>query len=96
MYYRITQATLQPGTYEEAMATMDSLLESIGKIKGLMNSRLIRISETEVVGVAAYESKELLEASETAFTTLMSSMIPFLAGPPSVSFGEQVFSVDGE
>ena len=92
MYYRITNATVKAGMYDEAMATMDSLRESIGNINGLITSKLIRISETEVVGVAAYESKELLEASQTEFTELMSNMMPYMAAPPSVSYGEQVLS----
>ena len=96
MYYRITHATVLPGMYDEAMATMESLCESIGNINGLITSRLIRISETEVVGVAAYESKELLDASQTEFTELMSKMAPYMAAPPSVSYGEQVLSFNDE
>ena len=96
MYYRITHATVQPGMYDQAMATMESLRESIGKIDGLVTSRLIRISETEVMGIAAYQSKEHLEASETPFNELMSSMIPYMAAPASVSYGEQVLSFNEE
>ena len=96
MYYRITHATVKAGMYDEAMATMDSLRESIGNINGLITSKLIRISETEVVGVAAYESKEHLEASQTEFTELMSNMMPYMAAPPSVSYGEQVLSFNEE
>lgn len=96
MYYRITRATVRPGMYDEAMTTMESLRESIGNIDGLITSRLIRISETELVGVAAYESKEHLEASQTEFTELMSNMAPYMAAPPSVSFGEQVLSFNDE
>ena len=57
MYYRITKATVQSDKFEEAMSTMESMRESIGKINGLVSSNLIRISETEMIGVAAYESK---------------------------------------
>ena len=64
MYYRITKATVQSDKFEEAMSTMESLRESIGKINGLVSSTLVRISETEMIGVAAYESKEQLEASQ--------------------------------
>ena len=96
MYYSITHATVLPGMYDEAMATMESLRESIGKINGLITSRLLRLSETELVGVAAYESKGHLEASQTEFTELMSNMAQYMAAPPSVSYGEQVFSFNGE
>tara|TARA_B100000579_G_scaffold364355_1_gene323294 strand:- start:63 stop:413 length:351 start_codon:yes stop_codon:yes gene_type:complete len=96
MYYRITRATVRPGMYDEAMATMESLRDSIGNINGLITSRLIRISETELVGVAAYESKEHLEASQIEFTELMSNMAPYMAAPPSISYGEQVLSFNGE
>ena len=96
MYYRITQATIQSGTFDEAMATMESIVESFSEINGLVRSRLIRISETELVGVAAYESKELLEASQTQYNELMSKMMPFLAAPPTVSHGEQVMVFDAE
>ena len=96
MYYRITRAEVRPGMYVEAMTIMESLRESIGNINGLITSRLIRISETELVGVAAYESKELLDASQNEFTELMSNMAPYMAAPPSVSYGEQVLSFNGE
>ena len=92
MYYRITKATVQSDRFEEAMSTMESLREGIGKINGLVSSNLIRISETEMIGVAAYESKEHLEASETEFNELMANMMPYMAGAPEVSFGEGVFS----
>ena len=96
MYYRITRAEVRPGMYDEAMTIMESLRESIGNINGLITSRLIRISETELVGVAAYESKEHLDASQTEFTELMSNMAPYMAAPPSVSYGEQVLSFKDE
>jgi quinol monooxygenase YgiN len=92
MYYRITKATVQPGKFNEAMATMELLRESISKINGLVSSNLIRISETEMIGVAAYESKEHLEASQTEFKELMVNMMPYMAGAPDVSFGESIFS----
>ena len=96
MYYRITHATIQSGIFEQAMATMESIVESFSDINGLVTSRLIRISETELMGVAAYESKELLEASQNQYNELMSNMMPFLAAPPSVSHGEQVMAFDAE
>ncbi len=96
MYYRITHARVHPEKYDEAMATIESLRESIGGISGLISSRLIRTSETEMVGVAAYESKEHLEASQEEFAELMSSMMPYMAAPPEISFGEDIFSFDSE
>ena len=96
MYYRLTHATIQSGTFEQAMATMESIVESFSEINGLVSSRLIRISETELMGVAAYESKELLEASQSQYNELMSNMMPYLAAPPSVSHGEQVMAFDAE
>jgi len=96
MYYRLTHATIQPGTFEQAMATMESIVDSFGEINGLISSRLVRISENELMGIAAYESKELLEASQTQYNELMSNMMPYLAGPPTVSHGEQIMTFDAE
>ena len=96
MYYRLTHAIIQPGTFEQAMATMESIVDSFGEINGLISSRLVRISENELMGIAAYESKELLEASQTQYNELMSNMMPYLAGPPTVSHGEQVMTFDAE
>ena len=96
MYYRLTHATIQPGTFEQAMATMESIVDSFGEINGLISSRLVRISENELMGIAAYGSKELLEASQTQYNELMSNMMPYLAGPPTVSHGEQVMTFDAE
>ena len=92
VYYRITKAKVQSDKFEEAMATMESLRESIGKINGLVSSNLVQISETEMIGVAAYESKEHLEASQEEFNELMANMMPYMAGAPEVSFGEGIFS----
>ena len=92
MYYRITKATVQSDKLEEAMSTMESLRESMGRINGLVSSNLIRITETEMLGVAAYESKEHLEASQKEFNELMANMMPYMAGAPEVSYGEGVFS----
>tara|TARA_A100001234_G_scaffold105937_1_gene93159 strand:+ start:449 stop:739 length:291 start_codon:yes stop_codon:yes gene_type:complete len=96
MYYRLTHATIQPGTFEQAMATMESIVDSFGEINGLISSRLVRISENELMGIAAYGSKELLEASQTQYNELMSNMMPYLAGPPTVSHGEQIMTFDAE
>ena len=92
MYYRITKATVQSDKLEEAMSKMESLRESMGRINGLVSSNLIRITETEMLGVAAYESKDHLEASQKEFNELMANMMPYMAGAPEVSYGEGVFS----
>jgi hypothetical protein len=41
-------------------------------------------------------SKEHLEASQEEFAELMSSMMPYMAAPPEISFGEDIFSFDSE
>ena len=98
MYYRLTRATLQPGTYDQAKETMESIRSKFGEIGGLISSRLVRISENELMGIAVYRKPraELLEASQTKFNEIMSSMGPYLAGPPSISHGEQVMAYDAE
>tara|TARA_B100001113_G_scaffold204129_1_gene167415 strand:+ start:3069 stop:3359 length:291 start_codon:yes stop_codon:yes gene_type:complete len=96
MYYRLTHATIQSGTYDEAMATMKTIRDKFNEINGLLSSRLVRISENEIMGIAVYESQELLEASQTKFNEIMSSMGPYLAGPPTISYGEQVMAFDAE
>ena len=96
MYYRLTHATIKSGTYDEAMATMKSIRDKFSEINGLLSSRLVRISENEIMGIAVYESQELLEASQTKFNEIMSSMGPYLDGPPSISHGEQVMAYDAE
>ena len=92
MYYRITKAKVRPDMLGQAMSTMESLREDISKMNGLVSSNIVRISETEIIGVAAYESKELLEASQEEFSKLMANMMPFMAGAPEVSFGDGIFS----
>ncbi len=92
MYYRITRGTVKSGKFDDAMSTMESLRESIGKIDGLVSSNLIRTSETELVAFAAYRTKEHLEASQAEFKELMVNMMPYMAETPEISFGEGVFS----
>ncbi len=54
MYYRLTRATLQPGTYDQAKETMESIRSKFGEIGGLISSRLVRIGENELMGIAVY------------------------------------------
>ena len=49
MYYRLTRATLQPGTYDQAKETMESIRGKFGEIGGLISSRLVRIGENELM-----------------------------------------------
>ena len=74
MYYRLTHATIKSGTYDEAMATMKSIRDKFSEINGLLSSRLVRISENEIMGIAVYESQELLEASQTKFNDTKASV----------------------
>ena len=90
MYYRINRVSFDSGKYDDIMAAIESKRELFETFEGLQNSRIVRISETEAITIAEYDSEENLENSKTEFAEMMKEMASMLNGVET-SYGERVW-----
>jgi len=72
------------------MAAIESKRELFETFEGLQNSRIVRISETEAITIAEYDSEENLENSKTEFAEMMKEMASMFNGVET-SYGERVW-----
>ena len=90
MYYRINRVSFDSDKYDDIMAAIESKRELFETFEGLQNSRIVRISETEAITIAEYDSKENLENSKTEFAEMMKEMASMFNGVET-SYGERVW-----
>ena len=74
MYYRINRVSFDSDKYDDIMTAIESKRELFETFEGLQNSRIVRISETEAITIAEYDSEENLENSKTEFAEMMIGM----------------------
>tara|TARA_B100000941_G_scaffold288740_1_gene266221 strand:+ start:640 stop:873 length:234 start_codon:yes stop_codon:yes gene_type:complete len=72
------------------MAAIESKRELFENFEGLQNSRIVRISETEAITIAEYDSEENLENSKTEFADMMKEMASMFNGVET-NYGERVW-----
>jgi len=72
------------------MAAIESKRELFETFEGLQNSRIVRISETDAITIAEYDSEENLENSKTEFAEMMKEMASMFNGVET-SYGERVW-----
>ena len=90
MYYRINRVSFDSDKYDDIMTAIESKRELFETFEGLQNSRIVRISETEAITIAEYDSKENLENSKTEFAEMMKEMASMFNGVET-SYGERVW-----
>ena len=90
MYARIVQATLQPGTAQEATAYFrDSVGPALKQHTGFMNSRLLINADTNrCLMVTLWESAEARSEAETNgfLQDVLRNMKPHFADQPTVDY----------
>ena len=74
MYYRINRVSFDSDKFDEIMTAIEGKRELFENFKGLQNSRIVRVSETEAITIAEYDSEENLENSKTEFAEMMKEM----------------------
>ena len=72
------------------MTAIEGKRELFENFEGLQNSRIVRISETEAITIAEYDSEENLENSKTEFAEMMKEMASMFNGVET-SYGERVW-----
>ena len=90
MYYRINRVSFDSDKYVSIMAAIESKRELFENFEGLQNSRIVRISETEAITIAEYDSEENLENSKTEFADMMKEMASMFNGVET-NYGERVW-----
>ena len=90
MYYRINRVSFDSDKYDDIMAAIESKRELFETFEGLQNSRIVRISETEAITIAEYDSEENLENSKTEFAEMMKEMASMF-NDVVTSYGERVW-----
>ena len=90
MYYRINRVSFDADNYDSIMAAVESKRELFESFQGLQNSRIVRISETEAITIAEYDTEENLENSKSEFAEMMKEMASMFNGVDT-SYGEKVW-----
>ena len=90
MYYRINRVSFDSDKFDEIMTAIEGKRELFENFEGLQNSRIVRVSETEAITIAEYDSEENLENSKTEFAEMMKEMASMFNGVET-SYGERVW-----
>ena len=56
MYYRINRVSFDSDKYDSIMAAIESKRELFETFEGLQSSRIVRVSETEAITIAEYDT----------------------------------------
>ena len=90
MYYRINRVSFDADNYSTIMAAVESKRDLFESFEGLQNSRIVRISETEAITIAEYDTEDNLENSKNEFAEMMKEMASMFTGVET-SYGEKVW-----
>ena len=90
MYYRINKVSFDADKYDSIMAAVQSKRELFETFEGLQNSRIVRVSDTEAMTIAEYDTEENLESSKTEFAEMMKEMASMF-NAVETSYGEKVW-----
>ena len=95
MYYRINRVSFDADNYDSIMTAVESKRELFESFEGLQNSRIVRISETEAITIAEYDTEDNLENSKNEFAEMMKEMASMFTGVET-SYGEKVWHFSRE
>ena len=90
MYYRINRVSFDADKFDEIMAAIEGKRELLESFKGLQSSRIVRVSDTEAITIAEYDTEENLESSKTEFADMMKDMAGMF-NDVVTSYGEKVW-----
>ena len=90
MYYRINRVSFDSDKFDEIMTAIEGKRELFENFEGLQNSRIVRVSDTEAITIAEYDTEENLENSKTEFAEMMKDMAGMF-NDVVTSYGERVW-----
>ena len=92
MYFRITIPALQDGKKDEAMSFVkENVMTSFDGIPGLLSMSAAITGDTSFINMAAWESKEAVEAVAEKIQATLADAASFMAAPPVIYEGDAVF-----
>ena len=92
MYFRITLPALQEGKKDEAISFVkENVMPEFDGTPGLLTMMAAITGETSGINMAAYESKEAVEAVEEKIQAVLSEAAGMMAAPPIIYQGEAVY-----
>ena len=90
MYYRINRVSFDADNFDEIMAAIEGKRKLLESFEGLQSSRIVRVSDTEAITIAKYDTEENLESSKTEFADMMKDMAGMF-NDVVTSYGEKVW-----
>ena len=90
-YVRFTKLTFDPANYAAMIDHRDNTIVpklNEMQIPGLVRVRMIKVSDNEVITLAAYDSKENYKAAGPIIDPIMAEMSQWLTAPPERWVGE--------
>ena len=92
MYFRITIPALQDGKKDEAVSFVkENVMTSFDDMPGLLSMTAAITGETSFINMAAWESKEAVEAVAEKIQATLADAASFMAAPPVIYEGDAVF-----
>ena len=92
MYFRITIPSLQDGKKDEAISFVkEKVMPEFDGTPGLLTMMAAITGETSGVNLAAYESKEAVEAVEEKIQGVLSEAAGMMSAPPVIYQGDAVY-----
>ena len=92
MYFRITIPALQDGKKDEAVSFVkENVMTSFDAIPGLLSMSAAITGDTSFINMAAWESKEVVEAVAEKIQATLADAASFMAAPPVIYEGDAVF-----
>ena len=91
MYVRFTKLTFDPANYDAMIKFRDNTIVpklNEMRLKGLIRVRMFRASDSEVITLAGYDTKENYEAAVPKADEMMGGMAQWLTAPPEKWVGE--------
>tara|TARA_E500000331_G_C17049765_1_gene623408 strand:+ start:417 stop:698 length:282 start_codon:yes stop_codon:yes gene_type:complete len=89
MYARITHVKMTD--VKAAVERINENKHLMAEMNGWISSRIVQVSDDEVMGIGFFQTKEDYEASEEQFGKIMGVMKDFMPGPPDVKSGDVLF-----
>ena len=92
MYFRITIPALQDGKKDEAVSFVkENVMASFDGMPGLLSMSAAITGDTSFINMAAWESKEAVEAVAEKIQATLADAASFMAAPPVIYEGDAVF-----
>jgi hypothetical protein len=92
MYFRITIPALQDGKKDEAVSFVkENVMTSFDGMPGLLSMSAAITGDTSFINMAAWESKDAVEAVAEKIQATLADAASFMAAPPVSYEGDAVF-----